>query len=335
MKSAKYFLLSIIFGGSITTCFAQQDIQFSQYVFNGLAVNPAYAGYRGDLYLNSTYRKQWVGIPGSPQTAVLSVDGLTRVKDDKVAVAGQVMWDKLGPQESLSFYGTYAFRIPLDNTGLRRLCLGLSAGVTQYSLDGTVLQYTDPNDPDLPTVKASTIVPDANFGIYYYTPNFYAGLSFLDMFSLNQDRSIYYSGGFKYATIRKSPHVYLTAGTMVKLSETVQLKPSILIKEDFKGPTSVDFNLLALFVDKIWIGGSYRTGISWSGKSGYQPDLESSAAVSAMMEFFATENLRIGYSYDFTTNGLSNYQNGSHEISLGIRFPGKRNADRIWHPRYF
>lgn len=335
MNRIRKILLLGVLSGSVTFCEAQQDIQFSQYVFNGLAVNPAYAGYKGDTYLNTMYRKQWVGIPGAPQTAFVSVDGLLKVKEEKVGIGGQVMWDKLGPQESLSAYGSYAYRIPLDPTGQRRLCLGISAGITQYSLDGTMLSYTDPNDPELPNVKVSTIVPDANFGVYYYTPSFYAGVSLLDLFSLNQERNIYYSGGYSYATLRKSPHMYITAGTVFKLSDEVTLKPSVMVKEDFKGPTSLDINLLALLAEKLWIGGSYRTGINFTSKSGYQSNLESSAAVSLMMEFFATDNLRIGYAYDFTTNGLSNYQSGSHEISIGIVLPSKSNTDRMMHPRYF
>ncbi len=212
---------------------------------------------------------------------------------------------------------------------------GLSGGVTQYSLNGRVLNYTDPDDPELPNTRVNTFVPDANFGVYYYTPKFYAGASLLDMFSFSEQRQIYYSQGYSFANLRKHPHLYVTVGTMLRLSEQIALKPSVMVKEDFKGPTSVDFNLMALFLDRFWLGGSFRTGVSSSSKSGYQPDLESSAAVSLMMEFFATEHLRIGYAYDITTNGMASYQNGTHEVSVGIVFPGKSGKERMQNPRFF
>lgn len=314
---------------------AQQGIQFSQYVFNGLSVNPAYAGYKGDLYMNTTYRHQWVGFPGSPQTAFISLDGLTRVREEKMGIGGMITWDRLGPQESISLYGSYAYRIPLESSGTKRLCLGIGVGLTQYSLDGTALVYVDPNDPQLPVSRVSTFVPDANFGVYYYTPVFYAGVSALDLFSLNQQRDIYYSGGFTYTTLRKSPHLYFTMGGLLDLSTNVKLKPSLMIKEDFKGPTSIDINALFLLAEKIWVGGSYRFGAGFPRKSGYQPGLETKAAASLIVEYFATDKLRIGYAYDFATNGLTGYQDGTHELSIGILFPNRSKKERLENPRYF
>lgn len=331
-KSRICLILTIFYGLPVV---AQQDIQFSQYIFNGLSVNPAYAGYKGDVYLNTMYRHQWAGFPGAPQTAFISVDGLTGVRDEKMGLGGQLTWDRLGPQESIALYGSYAYRIPVDRSGTKRLCLGIGVGVTQYSLDGTALTYVDPNDPGIPASRVSTWVPDANFGLYYYTPSFYIGISALDLFSLNQSRDIYYSGGYSFVTLRKSPHLYFTMGTMIKFSENVQLKPSFMIKEDFKGPTSIDLNALLLLANRIWVGGSWRFGSSTSSKSGYQPGLESNAAASLMMEYFATDNLRIGYSYDFTTNGLASYQNGTHELSVGIVLPSKTKKERLISPRYF
>lgn len=314
---------------------AQQDIQFSQYVFNGLVVNPAYAGYKGDPYMNSTYRQQWNGIPGSPRNAFVSVDALTRDRDEKIGIGGLVSWDRLGPQEAISLQGIYAYRIPLDHSGIRRLCLGIGVNVTQYALDGTALVYIDPNDPTIPSVKVSTIVPDADFGVYYYTPNFYMGISALDLFSLNQERQIFYSGGYSFTTLRKLPHLYLTMGTVINLSDNVKLKPSFMIKEDFRGPTSVDINTLLLLAEKIWVGGSYRFGFGSQAKTGYQPDLQSTAAASAMVEYFATPQLRIGYAYDFTTGQMAGYQNGTHELSIGFLLHGKNRKETVVSPRYF
>lgn len=316
---------------------AQQDIQFSQYIFNNLSINPAYAGYRGDLHFNTTGRAQWVGFPGAPRTLTASLDGLVNGRDGRMGVGGQVMVDKLGPEDALSLYGFYAYRIPLDNEDSRRLCVGIGAGFTQYSVDGTALQYVEANDPNIPVGKVSTLVPDARFGVYYYTPRFFIGASMMDMFSLNMDRKIYYSKitGVTVANIRKSAHLYLSAGYLFDLSDNVKMKPSVMIKEDFKGPTNMDATLFFLLAERLWVGGSYRTGIKIWNKSNLQANLMQRDAASLVVEYFATERLRIGYSYDFTTSGLSSYQTGSHEISISLTFPNKRNSERIMAPRYF
>ncbi|RPE08843.1 type IX secretion system membrane protein PorP/SprF [Chitinophaga lutea] len=312
---------------------AQQNVQFSQYVFNGLSVNPAYAGYKESWYMNAIYRHQWAGFPGAPRTGGVSIDGLTNARDNKVGVGLQIMSDRLGPQEALSLYGSYAYRIPLDDEDTRRLCIGIGAGVTQYAIDGAALQYIDDNDEAIPTGKASNWIPDARFGIYYYTSKFYAGISVMDLFALYTDATRYSWKGNNYATIRKTQHVYFTAGTMLKLSDVLQLKPSIMVKEDFKGPTSVDLNAFLLIGERIWIGGSYRTNARIWTKENLANDLRAINAASIMAEFYASERLRVGYAYDLNVNKLAGYQGGSHEISLGFLFPSKKYSTA--NPRYF
>ncbi|WP_206156130.1 PorP/SprF family type IX secretion system membrane protein [Chitinophaga fulva] len=312
---------------------AQQNIQFSQYIFNGLSVNPAYAGYKEDLYVNAIYRHQWAGFPGAPRTGGVSLDGVTPASDKKVGLGMQMLFDKSGPQDALSLYGSYSYRIPLDDEDTRRLCLGIGAGVTQYSIDGTALQYIDNEDAAIPLGKKSVWVPDARFGIYYYTPRFYAGASVMDLFSLYTDASRYNWKGNNYSTIRKTQHLYITTGAMFPLGENLQLKPSILIKEDFKGPTNVDINAFLLIGEKLWVGASYRTGVGIWRKTNLQKDLSELDAASVMVEFYATEKLRIGYAYDLTINKMAGYQGGSHEISLGFLIPSKNYT--VKNPRYF
>ncbi|MRG47772.1 type IX secretion system membrane protein PorP/SprF [Chitinophaga sp. SYP-B3965] len=314
---------------------AQQNVQFSQYVFNGLSVNPAYAGYKGDWYLNTIYRHQWVGIPGAPRTGAISVDGLTNAKDDKVGVGLQVMFDKLGPQEALSAYASYSYRIPLDDADTRRLCIGLGAGITQYSIDGKALTYVDDLDEAIPAGKTSVRIPDARFGVYYYTSSFYAGVSVMDLFSLYTDNSKYYWNGYSYKVIKKTQHMYLTTGFLWKLSEHLQLKPSLLVKEDFKGPTNVDLNAFLLIEDKIWLGASYRTGMRLWNKPQLEKGLDPIDAASFMVEYYAGERFRFGYAYDLTINKMASQQQGSHEISIGVFFTNRNNRLRVSSPRYF
>jgi len=313
---------------------AQQNLQFSQYVFNMLSVNPAYAGYKEDPYANAIYRKQWVNFPGGPQTGGVSIDGaLNASKDNRVGLGVQVMYDKLGPQDATSIYGMYSYRIPLNEDGDKRLCLGVGAGVTQYAIDGASLQYNDDNDPSIPLGRASTWVPDARFGIYYYTSKFYVGASVMDLFSLYTDASRYYWKGYQYKTIRKTQHLYVNAGMMFDLSENLKFKPSLLVKEDFKGPTNVDLTALFLIADRLWAGASYRTGVKLWSKPALASDLEQLDAASVLLQFNITNQLRLGYAYDLTINKMASFQSGSHEISLGFLLPGKKA--RIISPRYF
>ncbi|SHL24348.1 type IX secretion system membrane protein, PorP/SprF family [Chitinophaga jiangningensis] len=313
---------------------AQQNLQFSQYVFNMLAVNPAYAGYKEDLFANAIYRKQWVSFPGGPQTGGVSVDGaLNSSRDARVGLGAQIMYDKLGPQDATSIYGMYSYRIPVNEDGDKRLCFGIGAGVTQYAIDGSVLVYNDDNDPSIPMGRASTWVPDARFGIYYYTPTWYVGASVMDLFSLYTDASRYYWKGYQYKTIRKTQHLYVNAGVMFNFSDNLKLKPSILIKEDFKGPTNVDLTALFLIADRLWVGGSYRTGVKLWSKPALDKNLEQLDAASAIVQFNVTQQLRIGYAYDLTISKMASYQSGSHELSIGYLFTGKR--PRVTSPRYF
>ncbi|WP_201747906.1 PorP/SprF family type IX secretion system membrane protein [Chitinophaga vietnamensis] len=330
-KLVTYLMIPLLLAGSLVK--AQQNVQFSQYAFNGLTVNPAYAGYKEEWYANAVYRHQWAGFPGAPRTGAISIDGLTPASDKKVGVGAQFLFDKLGPQDALSLYGSYAYRIPLDDEDTKRLCLGIGLGVTQYSIDGTAFRYVDNNDQSIPVGKVSKWTPDARFGVYYYSPSFYIGVSVMDLFSSYTDISRYSWKGYSYEAIRKTQHLYLTAGTLVNLSDDLKLKPSLMIKEDFKGPTSVDLNAFLLISEKLWVGASYRTGMKLWGKNNLPSDLQQLNAASALVEFYATERMRIGYSYDLNINKMAGYQGGSHEISIGLLFPSKKY--NVVNPRYF
>lgn len=312
---------------------AQQNVQFSQYAFNGLSVNPAYAGYKDALYLNTIYRQQWTGLPGAPHTGGVSVDGpLHPLKAGAgIGLGLQVMADVMGPQQAFSFYGSYAYRIPLDNENTRRLCLGIALGVTQYRLDGKALQYLDADDPVFPAGGVNAYSPDARFGIYYHTPSFFLSLSVLDLFSRYTSTS-YHWKGYNYQNIRKTQHIYLATGCMLPLSEHVQLKPSIMLKDDFKGPTNIDLNAMLLIENVFWIGGSFRAGVPIWNKQ-LPSGLESVNAASAMVEYYVSEKLRMGYAYDMNINKLAGAQGGSHEISIGLLFPSKHYSTS--NPRYF
>lgn len=325
----------LLFISLLLTCIvqAQQDVQFSQYVFNGLSVNPAYAGYREELYLHSTYRQQWAGFQGAPQTGTVAMDGVTDVYTKRVGLGGQVTWDRLGPQESIALYGSYAYRIPMANDS--RLSLGLGLGVTQYAVDGSSRKYVDADDPALTLGKQSTLVPDARFGIYYNTYRTFIGFSIMDLFSAYTGGKMYFGNGTLYSTLRKSRHIYLSGGTVIYLNNDIKLKPSVMIKEDLKGPTNIDLNVFVLLQERLWLGASYRAGMNLWGKTALTSSVDPGTAISVMAEVFVSDNMRLGYSYDLSTNGISRYQRGSHELSIGILFPHNKRVDNTRCARYF
>lgn len=330
MRTSKRYSLLFILLLSMNIGYAQQTVQFSQYVFNGLAVNPAYAGYKEDLTVNLSFRSQWVGIDGAPRTGTASIDGLTKNQNKNVGWGVIATTDRLGPQNNLSVYGNYAYRLRLDDADTKRLSFGLGAGVDQYALDGSKFNATDLYDGAVPIGNQSKLTPNLRFGIYYSTPRFYVGASALDLLSGVGTDSVTTDN---YKVIKQVRHLYLTGGVLLPLSESLDLKPTIMLKEDFKGPTNLDLNAYLLINKTIWIGASYRTGVGLWKKSNLQQGLDKDDAISGIVEIYLSDRFRLGYSYDYTISKLSNYQQGSHEISVSLTIPRKR--ERVLSPRYF
>jgi len=321
-----YILLSglVVFTGRVS---AQQTVQFSQYVFNGLAVNPAYAGYKEDWTANLSSRIQWVGFPGAPQTGVTSVDGTT-ANNSNVGLGLIASFDRLGPETISSIYANYAYRLQLDELDTKRLCFGIGFGAEQYSLNGTEFNPIDAGDAGVPAGLVSKFTPDFRFGVYYYSPSVYFGASVFNLLAQAIDNI---DGGTPL--IKPDRTMYLTGGALVPLSDGVDLRPSLMIKEDFTGPTNLDVTAFLAFNKKVWIGASYSTGVPIWNKSNLQNSLDNADAATAIAEFYINEHFRVGYSYDFTTSKLASYQSGSHEISITLSFG--RATQRIVSPRYF
>lgn len=291
---------------------AQQDAQYSQYLFNGLYINPAYAGYKKDTYLNGTYRSQWVGFEGAPRSFSLSVDG--SVDETKVGLGLLLNNDVIGAQSSLSVYADYAYRIQIGYDEDSRLAFGIGAGFIQNGIDGTKLNATQPGDTYVPTNYQKYIIPDAQLGVFYSSNSFFSGFSVDNIMS-------HWIADFKNVSSIVAvpvPHFYFTAGTMWNVNQEVMVKPSILLKDDRQGPTSLDLNTYVLLNEVFWIGGTYRTAVHLYAKPNLQSNLQQSNAIIAMAQFFVNENLRIGYSFDYSLSQLANYNYGTHEITIGI-----------------
>lgn len=290
---------------------AQQDAHFTQYMFNGLYINPAYAGYKEQTYLHSFYRNQWTGVEGAPQTMTLAADMVQN--HGKVGLGALFISDRIGPQSNISAYANYAYRLQVGSSEFTRLAFGVGVGVVQLGLNDRDL---NPNDVDqvIPAGGASGAYPDARAGVYYTTPRFFAGMS-ADNLLVGHFQA---KSGSSILLPRASTHLYLTAGTLFPISKDLKVKTSFLLKDDQRSPTSLDLNAFMLLKETVWIGAFYRSAVGLYNKPDMDLELQKKNAMGLVTEIFATENLRVGYAFDYSFSQIRQFSYGSHEISVGL-----------------
>jgi len=300
---------------------AQQDSQFTQYVFNGIHINPGYAGHKEELYVQSFYRAQWMGLEGAPRTFSVSADAATMNKN--VGLGLVVSNDQVGAQRHLSAFANYAYRLRVGFEESTRLSFGIAGGIVQTGLDGDKLNAIQPGDVAVPTGMQSLTVPDARIGVYYSDTTFFAGLSLTNIIA----RSLVNKTLDNMNVPVPQPHLYFSTGALFRINSDLRFKPVLLIKEDFSGPTSVDLNAFFLLKEKVWLGTFYKAEIGIFPKAALQKDLTKRNSMGFIAEVFATPDFRIGYSYDYTVNKFRTYNSGSHELSVGF-YLSKKTSDK-------
>lgn len=312
LAAIKKYILVLMVALSSTYTFAQQDAMYTQYMFNTLAINPAYAGSRDFTSATALYRKQWVGITGAPETQTLAIDG--PVADGKVGLGLQFFNDNIGINKTTGAFATYAYRILMDNS---TLAFGIQGGVSRFSAD---YQGVDLGSDGLSDIAYATNVtkfmPNFGAGIYFNTDNFYVGLSlphFLNN-SLNKD-SYFVSDGL---VARQYLHLFFSTGYVFNLSDDFKLKPNVLVKGVRGAPLQADFNANLWMFDLVSFGFSYRT----------------KADISSLVEVQISKKLKLGYAYDASTTSLSSHNSGSHEMMLRFDI-GEKPSRAILNPRYF
>lgn len=299
-------VLSILLATSV---FAQQDPLFSQYMFNKLAVNPGYAGSRELLTADILYRNQWVNIDGAPKTISASIH--TPLNNPKLALGFNLTNDAIGPMSYTNAMATFAYRIIFPKG---KLSFGLQAGIKNNGIVWNKINSHDQEDPFLIYKVNKKIIPDANFGIYYYTAKFYAGIS---SHQLLQNQSMVVEDTLGNTQFTKLlTHFYGMTGIAIPMGDNVVFRPSIMAKFVKNAPPQLDLNASFLFANTLWLGASYRT----------------EKAVSLITEINIAQNLRLGYSYDIWLNELKSFNKGSHEIRLSYDFNINK---RMLTPRYF
>jgi type IX secretion system PorP/SprF family membrane protein len=305
----KYILICaiMVWGNNV---FAQTEPMYSQYMYNMLGVNPAYAGNREATSFNFFQRRQWVGLAGAPQTTSVSIDGA--FNDNKLGWGVQTYDDKLGVERADGVNMMMATHIQVSDKGT--LSGGLSVGLMNYRIDLLNVQgrYT-PSDPAFYS-NFNKWLPAVGLGIYYNTDKFYAGFSIPNVLKSRLTAFDVMNSGIQKVN---STHIFFTSGYVFDVNEDVKIKPSTMIKAVGGAPIEADFNTNVWLKNVIGLGFSYRTG----------------DAMVAMAEAQINNNLRVGYAYDITISPLKYYNNGSHELMFRYEF-GNNNT-KIKSTRYF
>ena len=304
-------VVALLLSGFVVELQAQQDPQYTQYMYNMNIVNPAYAGSRGTLSIGLLGRTQWVGISDAPKTATLSIHAPV---GKNLAAGFSAIADTYGPVSEQNIYADLSYTITTSEEG--RFAFGLKGGITLFDvglLSKIIPPQTVPGVDRLFQDDINEIFPNFGAGVYYYTDKFYAGLSAPNLLETKHLEK--QSGTITRAS--EKMHYFFTSGYVFELSETLKLKPSFMAKAVSGAPLSLDVTANMLFNDRLELGLNYRLDDSIGG----------------LVNFGVTPDLRIGYAYDYTTSNLGNFNSGTHEMFLlwDIDF-SKKN---LKSPRFF
>lgn len=284
---------------------AQQDSQFTQYMYNTVAINPAYAGSRETTSMFILHRNQWIGQEGAPITNVAAINsGLFR---NQIGIGLSFLNDNIGATTENVVSADFAYNIQFSTNS--RLALGLKTSANFYSIDANKLNIFQQNDPEFQNLNGK-ISPNIGAGIYYYSDSFFTGFSVPNFM-----KTKYYSNN-EIAINKKAIHYYFLAGYVFTINPDLKFKPSFLAKVTEGAPLQLDTNVNFLIYEKLTIGASYRL----------------KSAVSGLIGFQISNNWFLGYGYDQETTQLSNFNKGSHEVFLRYEIS---KPSRVISPRFF
>jgi type IX secretion system PorP/SprF family membrane protein len=309
VKGIRYILM-FIFAVATLMVTAQQEPMYTQYMNQILSMNPAYAGAKGVTSATMIIREQWVGFTGRPRTQTIFVHA---PMNNEMGIGGSIINDDFGIAKNTGLYGDYSYTITYP--GERYLALGLKAGFSFYraNLSEVILAQGDIVDPAFQYDITAKFLPNAGVGVYYSSPDFYLGFSVPKMISNKLIKT-----NVEIATVsREQIHAFFMGGYVFDVNRILKFKPYFMARVSPNAPISVDITAQMVFIEKLWAGVTYRLGNSIGG----------------MMQVQVTEQLKIGYAYDLTTNELSPYNSGTHEVLLNFDFSFGRG--RVRSPRYF
>jgi len=292
LKLFGILLLLHIIQGNIAV--AQQDAVFSQYMFNGLVINPAYAGNQDQLSATALYRKQWDNFQGAPTTQMLSAH--SSIKNKNIGVGLLAAHDQIGIHNETRIYLSYAYKIKMQ---VGTLAMGIQGGFNNLYSDYTKLNLKSEKDV-LMTGTSNSFNPNFGTGLFYSTSTAYVGFSipYIVNGKLKRASDVIEQG-------KQARYYFLTAGNVFTVNHHVKVKPSTLLRIQEGNAMNVDINGSLILDDIITVGISYR----------------SNDAVVGMFELELSDKLRFGYAYDYTTSNIGQYANGSHEFMVNFRIP--------------
>lgn len=298
MKKIYYILILLVF--SLLNSVAQQLPQYTQYMLNEMAINPAVAGREEFTDIRSNNRYQWVGITDAPRTYMLTCHGPLKAKN--MGLGMHLYTDIVGPTRRTGLNFAYAYHLKFKND--MHLSLGLSAGILQWGIDGSKLILHDDGDANLLTSYKTTMVPDFGTGLYFYkSKRFYFGVALPQIYQAPIKIYEKSPNGSKIVT-----HLNVNGAYTFDLGEDFKLEPSFLLKYAKPAPIKLDVGARVIYKDQVWLGGAYRHH----------------DAFTALVGYMYKDYLMFGYSYDFTTTNIKNYSSGTHEVMLGLRFSRKQ-----------
>lgn len=301
----------IIFLCLSAAAFSQQDPMYSQYVFNGMLINPAYAGTHDVLSATMLYRDQWVSVPGAPRTGILSLDAPFR--NDKVGLGLNVAFDKIGVTSHTDLSAIYSYKIRFSAS---TLSFGLQGGLGFSTSNFTSVKYSDNATADVAFQNNfSEVLPNVGFGMYYYSDKFYAGLSVPQIGGFAIEKAL--NRNAEAAHLDLANHYFISTGYTFDLSSDLKLKPSVLLKYVKGAPVEADINAIVQCYDLLALGISYR----------------SLSSVNFLAQIRLTQQFYIGYAYEYATNSINTFSSGSHEIMLQYYFDFSKS--KIITPRFF
>lgn len=286
---------------------AQQNPEYTQYMYNTITVNPGYTGSVGTLEANLLLRKQWVNIDGAPQTGTVGIH--SPIGNKKIGLGLNIISDELGPSSEQTVTGNMSYAIDLGvNT---KLAFGLKAGARMLNIDWSKGRFYNANDVLLNNNINNKLMPTIGSGAYMYSNKWYVGLSVPSF--LRYD----FYDDVQESVVSDKLHYYFIGGYVFDLSDAVKFKPSVLVKAVSGSPLATDFSANFLLQEKVTLGASYRMDDS----------------VSALVGLQFAKDFFIGYSFDYTVTELNKYNDGTHEVILRYQMPQKSTT--IKSPRFF
>lgn len=287
---------------------AQQKPIFSQYGFNPLAINPAFAGSQDQFSASALYRSQWVNLEGAPTTSTLTAN--TGIRGKRIGLGFIIANDQIGVHSDLSLYLSYAFRIKFKDGAL---ALGLQAGFNYLKSDFSKLLLQNINDPNLSGLF-SKFNPNFGAGVFYDRGPFYAGFSVPYLIN-----SKFFSNEMDFSEAKSKRYYFFVVGRLFKLNNRFEMKPETLVRYQEGAPLGIDLNLKFILDKKIALGGSFRSG----------------DAFITTFELQLNDNLRLGYAYEATFSSIRYFSRGSHEFMVNYRINIQGLNKRQNCPTYF